>query len=239
VRPAAIAIVLAAIALTGNAAATTCPAPEGGAAGLTAVEGERRLAYLEGALARASDQSVKWGGFWRVAFQTSAAVQFSLALTAKKDADRIDLTANGIKASVAFLFAAVFRLPAEKHDGPWAEQPWTEGPICARVAAAEEALAKDAKFEKRGRSLGMHALGFGFNVAVGVTQFLLHRRLWSVALTTVSGAIVGETRIFTQPTVATESYESYLAGQLETKVSIVPLITPTPGGMQMGVAVTF
>jgi len=239
VRPAAIAIVAAAIALTKNSSGTTCPAPDGASSTLASVEGERRLTYLEGALSRANDQSVKWGGFWRATFQTAAAVQFGLAFVAKREADRVDLTANGVKSSVAFLFATVFRLPAERHNEPWADRPWTEGPVCARVAAAEEALAKDAKFERRGRSLAMHALGFGFNLAVGVTQYLLHRRLWSVALTTVSGSIVGEARIFTQPTVASESYESYLAGRFETKVAIVPVLVPIAGGAEMGLAITF
>jgi hypothetical protein len=240
VRPAAIAIVAAAIALSQNTLATTCPAPEGASPVLTSVEGEQRLTYLEGALSRAGEQSTKWGGVWRATFQTAAAVQFSLALVAKKEADRIDLTANGIKASTGFLFALVFRLPAERHDTPWGDRPWTDGPLCARVASAEAALANDAKFEKRGRSIGMQALGIGFNLAVGITQFVLHRRLWSVALTTISGAVVGEARVFTQPTVATESYEAYLAGKLETtKVSIIPTIVPVPGGAEMGVALTF
>ena len=237
-RPAAIAIVAAAIAISKNGKATTCPVPEG-AAGLSSIDGERRLSYLEGALSRAGEQSAKWGGFWRAAFATSAAVQFSLAIRAHKEADRIDLIANGIKGSTAFLFALVFRLPAERHDAPWGDRPWTEGPLCARVASAEAALANDAKFEKRGRSIGMQALGLGFNIAVGVTQFILHRRLWSVALTTVSGAIVGETRVFTQPTVATDSYESYLAGKLETKIAITPIVVPIAGGAEMGLAMTF
>ncbi len=240
-RPAAIAIVVAAIVVSKNARATECPAPEGGSERLRSIDAERRLTYVEGALSRAGEQSAKWGGFWRAAFSTSAALQFGLVLAAKKDADRIDLVAGGIKSTVGFTFALLFRLPAERHHEPWAERAWEQGPVCARLASAEAALSRDATFERRGRSLGMQGLGIAFNLAVGITQYVLHHRLWSVLTTTVSGAIVGETRIFTQPTVASESYESYLAGTLgtATTVSIVPTIVPVAGGAEMGVAVTF
>lgn len=240
-RPAAIAIVVAAIAFSKNSPATECPVPEGGSETLRSVDAERRLTHVEGALSRAGEQSAKWGGFWRAAFATAAAVQFSLSLRANDRDDRIDLVAGGIKASTGFVFALVFRLPAERHEGPWGDRPWEEqGPLCARLASAEAALAKDAKFEKRGRSIGMHALGFGFNLAVGVVQYVMHKRLWSVGLTTLGGTIVGETRIFTQPTVATEAYDAYLAGTLPTpKVSIAPMVLPIRGGVEMGLAITF
>lgn len=240
-RPAGIAIVIAAIVASENARATECPAPEGGSESLRTMEAERRLTYVEGALSHTSEHSAKWGGFWRAAFATAAAVQFSLSLRANDRDDRVDLVAGGIKASTGFLFALVFRLPGERHEGPWGDRPWEhEGALCARLASAESALARDAKFEKRGRSIGMHALGFGFNIAVGIVQYVLHKRLWSVGLTTLGGTIVGETRIFTQPTVATEAYDDYLAGKLATaKVSIAPTIVPIAGGAEMGLAVTF
>jgi hypothetical protein len=227
------------IATPSFAAAATCPAPADAPA-LSSVDAEKRLAYVERALERAEEQSAKWGGFWRAAFQTTAAVQFSLAKVAKKDADRIDLIAGGIKSSTGLVFAWVFRLPAERHEGPWGERPWKEGPLCDRLASAELQLETDAKFEKRGRSIGMQALGLGFNVAVGVTTYFMHKRLWSVLLGMVTGGIVGEIRVFTQPTVATEAVASYKTGVVApTAWNVMPLVTPHPGGGELGIAVTF
>jgi hypothetical protein len=222
-----------------SAGAATCPAPAD-APNLASVDAERRLAFVESALDRAEAQSAKWGGFWRATFQTTAAVQFSLAHVAKRDADRIDLIAGGIKSSTGLVFAWVFRLPAEKHEGPWAERPWREGALCDRLASAEEALERDAKFEKRGRSIGMQALGLGFNVAVGVTTYLMHKRLWSVLLGMVTGGIVGEIRVFTQPTVASDAIASYKTGvAAKTAWSVLPTVMPHPGGGELGVALTF
>lgn len=228
------------VALPTSASASTCPAPADAPA-LTSVDAERRLAFVEGALDRAGEQSARWGGVWRATFQTVAAVQFSLAHVAKRDADRIDLIAGGIKASTGLVFAWVFRLPAEKHEGPWGDRPWKEGALCERLASAEEQLERDAKLEKRGRSVGMQALGIGFNVAVGVTTYFMHKRLWSVLLGMVTGGIAGEIRVYTQPTVASEAIASYKTGTIASTTAwrVMPLVTPHPGGGELGLAVTF
>lgn len=232
-----LALLIAAIPVSASAA--TCPAPEI-APSVGAIDAERRIAFLDRALDKAENESERWGGFWRATFQTAAAVQFGLSLAAKTDADRIDLLAGGIKASVGFTFATVFRLPAERHAGPWADRSWREGDICARIAAAEEALERDARFEKRGRSIGMQALGLGFNIGVGVATFLMHKRLWSVVLATVTGTIVGEVRVFTQPTVASEGLDAYRTGVIAAaRVKVMPTVLPREGGAELGVALVY
>lgn len=228
-----------ALAIPASASADTCPAPADAPA-LSSVDAERRLAFVERALDRAAAQSSQWGHFWRATFQTTAVVQLTLAHVAKRDADRIDLAAGGLKSTTGFLFALIFRLPAERHDGPWAARPWKEGSLCARLSAGEEALEHDAKLERRGRSLGMQALGLGFNLAVGVTTFLMHKRLWSAALGVVTGGIVGEIRIFTQPTVANDALTTYKTGVVPSApVSLAPVVVPLPGGASFGVAASF
>jgi hypothetical protein len=230
---------LAIAAFPAAASAATCPAPES-APSVASIDAEKRLAFVERALDRAEHDSARWGHFWRAAFQTTAAVQFGLSLRARNDADRIDLIAGGIKSSVGFTFALVFQLPAERHSTPWADRPWREdGDVCTRLAVAESALERDARFEKRGRSLGMHALGFGFNLGVGVVTYFMHKRLWSVVLATITGSIAGTTRILTQPTVATEAFDAYRSGMSSTApVSVIPIVTPQPGGAEFGIAIT-
>lgn len=223
------------------ARAQTCPVPDDASPALSSIDGSRRLAFVRSALDEAGRSSNRWGSFWRATFQTAAVTQFAIAHAVEDRADRIDLVAGGVKASVGFVFALVFRLPAERHHDEWADRPWEQGEdTCARLAAAEAALEKDAKFERRARSPGMHALGLSFNFAVSVATYLLHHRLWSTSAAFVSGGLVGEARVFTTPTVATDALGAYRAGKLtETKVSLTPTVVPTPGGAQLGLLLTF
>lgn len=226
-------------ALSLPAHAESCPVPEGASPALSSVEPSRRLSFVKGALDEAGEKSARWGAFWRVTFEVSAIAQFAMARGTRNDANRIDLVAGAAKSSVGFLFATLFRLPAERH-AYVVDPPWEEGNVCKRLAAAESALELDAKFEQRARSVGMHALGISFNLAVGVATYLLHHRAWSTISATLIGGAVGEARVFTTPTVATDALVDYRAGRLsKDKVAITPIIVPQPGGGHFGLAVTF
>lgn len=86
----------------------------------------------------------------------------------------------------------------------------------------------------------MHVLGLSFNIGVGVFTYLTHHRLWSTASAMVVGGAVGEARVFTTPTVATESLAVYRTGALEPrKVSFTPLVLPRPGGAEAGFLLEF
>lgn len=218
----------------------SCPVPEGASPALASVEPARRLSYVTGALTEAGEKSDSWGRFWRVTFQAGAVVQFAMAGVAKRDADRIDLLAGGAKSLVGAVFAYVARLPAERHHPAWADHPWEKGDLCTRLAQAELALEKDAKFEQRARGIGMHALGLTFNIGVGVAAYLMHHRLSTVASSVVIGGIIGETRIFTTPTVATAALTDYRAAKLDSsKVAFTPLLLPQPGGGHLLLSWTF
>lgn len=225
--------------LSHSAHAQSCPVPEGASPALSSVEPSRRLSFVKGALDEAGTRSARWGAFWRVTFEVSAIAQFALARGTQKDADRVDLFAGAAKSSVGFLFATLFRLPAERH-AYVVDNKWEEGDVCTRLAAAESALELDAKFEQRARSVGMHALGISFNLAVGVATYLIHHRAWSTISATLIGGAVGEARVFTTPTVATEALTDYRAGRLSGgKIAITPIVVPQPGGGHFGLAVSF
>ena len=101
-------------------------------------------------------------------------------------------------------------------------------------------IARDARFEQKARGVGMHALGLSFNVGVGIAAYALHRRLWSVVSATVVGGLVGEARIWTTPTVATEAWSHYRSGRLvDAKLAWSPVIVPQPGGATLGLSGSF
>ncbi len=237
------------VALPSHASAApegTCPAPEGASETLSRVDPEERLAFVSDATRRAGEKAALWGSFWRATFQVAAGAQIGLAKATTDEATRIDLTAGALKSSVGLIFGYVFMLPAERHHDAFGRAraqgvEQDERPLCERLAEEETRLANDAKGERRGRSVGMHALGLGFNVAVGIGSGLMSKRWSTVILGMVVGSIVGSTRIFTQPTVATEAWEAYSQGRVpkKTQVSVAPWIAPTGSGLELGIAASF
>lgn len=245
-RSSAFALVVAALAILPAASAKgaedRCPAPPEGAPELASIDPEVRLAWVDAALRRASERAQTWGWAWRATFQTAAVAQLGLASAVQSRATRIDLLAGSFKSTTGFLFAMVFPLPAERHHDPLAPEREDPRPLCARLAEAEATLVRDAAGERRARSLGMHALGLGFNAAVTVVVGLMHGRWWTAVGGAISGGIVGEARVFTTPTVATEALDRYRSANLgapRAKASIAPVLAPTRDGVELGVTIVF
>jgi hypothetical protein len=215
--------------MTDSPPALVCPAPEGASESLARVDGRRRIAYLDAALTEASIDASNWGRFWRATFQTTAVAGFVVAPFFDKKADRVDSYASGAKSTVGWLFASIFTLPAERHRD---REPPKEA-SCDTIASLERTLAADGEGERKGRGIGMHVLGGVFNVAVGVTVGLIHHRWWTAISGMAIGGAVGELRIFTQPTTATDAYARYVSGELATsapKPTLSAAIVPLPGG---------
>lgn len=219
-----------------DARAETCAVPEGASPALAQVDVARRTSFLETASHAASEDAARWGWFWRASFQTSAIASFGLTRVFTKDADKIDALSSALKSSVAFAFSMIFILPAEMHRF----DPQPDAPSCARVAFLETRLAEDAAGEAKGKSIVIHLLGGVFNVAAGITTGIVSKR-WSTAiLGMVTGNIVGELRIYTQPMTATNALEAYRAGRLESSTTQISAgVIPVPGGAVGAFGFTF
>lgn len=227
-------VVLSVVALSVSSARAGCPVPDGAGAALAQQSDEVRQAKVEQALLEAGQDASTWAWAWRASFLTTGSFQAGLLPAARNDADRIDLRLGMGKSLVAFAFALVTRLPAEKHHDSFSTPE--PGPrSCAALAEAETRLRDDAIGEQRGRHWVMHALSIAFNVGVGVVAWRLHGRVGSALLGVVSGSVVGEVRIFTTPRTAERAWAAYLEGK-GTTAWISPWIAPLPDGALLGLS---
>jgi len=225
--------VLSVVALSVSSARAACPVPEGAGPGLAQQSDEVRQAKVEQALVDAGRDATTWAWAWRASFLFTGTVQAGLLPGARSEADRIDLRLGMGKSVVAYAFALVTRLPAEKHHDTFTPaQPAPRS--CAKLAELELRLRDDAAGERRGRHWFMHALSIAFNVGVGAVAWKLHGRVGSALLGVISGSVVGELRLFTQPLTADRAWNAYLGGESATARRVTPWITVVPSGAMVG-----
>jgi hypothetical protein len=105
------------------------------------------------------------------------------------------------------------------------------GPVdCAVLAEAERLLVHSADSEAQGRGWVMHAANVLYNVATGLVLGLFFGRWSSAVFTAVSGTLLGEVTILTQPTGAEDALRLYREGHLR------PGEVATRPGWHLGVA---
>jgi len=225
--------VLSVVALSVSSARAACPVPEGADPALAQQSDEVRQAKVEQALATAGRDTTTWAWAWRASFLFTGTVQAGLLPGARSEADRIDLQLGMGKSVVAFGFALVTRLPAEKHHDTFTPAG-PEPRSCAKLAELELRLRDDAIGERKGRHWFMHALSIAFNVGVGAVAWKLHGRVGSALFGVISGSAVGELRLFTQPLTANRAWDAYLHGESVTARRVTPWITVVPSGAMLG-----
>ncbi|MBL8720560.1 MAG: hypothetical protein JNL79_31535 [Myxococcales bacterium] len=226
--------VLSVVALSVSSARAACPVPEGADPALAQQSDEVRQAKVEQALVAAGRDTTTWAWAWRASFLFTGTVQAGLLPGARSEADRIDLQLGMGKSVVAFGFALVTRLPAEKHHDTFSPTPSPEPRSCAKLAELELRLRDDAIGERKGRHWFMHALSIAFNVGVGAVAWKLHGRVGSALFGVISGSAVGELRLFTQPLTANRAWDAYLHGESVTARRVTPWITVVPSGAMLG-----
>lgn len=202
-RVAAIPLLLA-LLLPARAAAETCT---------DSPEVARIRAHLEAESHRAG----VWNGLWPGVF-ISAAVG-TLALAPQFDDDegqRISLYWSSAKSTIAAVAAIIKPL-----DVP------TLRP-CADEAQARAALERAASSERRGRHWMRHAEAILLN-AIGIGILGFGYGYWTDALVNTGvGLLVGEIRIFTQPT-----------GSTDFTVDVTPMVVPETGTVGAGLLIRF
>jgi hypothetical protein len=200
------------------------------------LDAEARLRFLEGRLARARRHAKIWNRVWNYGFLAAGAGYAALAPLfddPDQESFQASLWVGAGKATVAGLFGLVRPLKV------YSVKP-RDSSVCARLAAAERAIALTARKERRMKGWRMWVAGFALNVAgVAVLGYLGH---WQEAATSMLlGVPVGQIKIWTQPTVADDTLRAYRVGRLPT-TSTAPKVSLTPGpglGPGLGVRVDF
>lgn len=221
-----IAICLASVLAAGPAAtvaanaATTCAAPAGADAKVATIDGRQRLHWID---QRLTDEAAR-GRFWARAWALgigAAGVASLVPVPFVAPGDRVDWYASAVTAAIGVIPFAVSPL-AVTRDGPKLRAAVAtlamddDARVCALLADAESKLAADAADETRQQGWWTHAGNLAFNTAVLLFLGLGYHHWTSGLINGVSGVLVGETIIFTQPTRTIDDLAAYHRGELST-----------------------
>jgi hypothetical protein len=172
-------------------------------------EGFARLRAIERALDAGERDAQAWWTAWLFGLSAAAALQTAASLGVEHDAPVLQIGA--LRAAVGAASVALVPLPAAFAPGALRAMP--EGTGADRVAklqAAEGWLRRSARVERLGKSWWPRAGGLLLNTAGSLWLWLHAQRPGTAALSFVVGSLVGEAKIYTQPTAAIEAEERLL-----------------------------
>ena len=206
------------------AAAASCPIAAGAGTGVANLPAELRLAWIDAQLAHGAQKAQRWTWGWGIGIGGATIANLvPIAFVAKED--RIDWytgAATTIVGIVPLLIAPLdvvgdsreLRAKIEARAPPPAggrDRP----DVCPLLADAEARLLRDAKNQADGQRWWLHVGNVALNFGVGLFLGLGFHHWGAGALNAVSGSLIGEAIILTQPTGTIEDLRRYRAGTLE------------------------
>ena len=211
------------LAIAGTAAPTarvraaSCPAPAQADAGLAAIEGRKRLLWIDRHLTREASRARIWGYGWPIGI--GGAGLASLAVVPfVAPGDRVDWYTSAVSAAVGVLPFVLAPLEvmadAPKVHGALTLRPLDDARVCAVLAEAERSLVASAADERLQTRWFAHAGNLAFNTAVLLFLGLGYHHWTSGLINGLSGVVVGEALILTQPTGLIDAASAYARGDL-------------------------
>jgi hypothetical protein len=228
--PVACVLLLAGVTALPASAETRCPAAPGVGAGPAEIAGETRLAWIDARLSRTARRARRWTWGWGIGISVATVANLApLPFVARED--RIDWYVGAgttIVGIVPLLIAPLdvvedaralhATLSAPAPDGGLAPG----GGVCAHLADAETRLLRDAKNQADGQRWWLHAGNVALNTGVGLFLAFGYHHWGAGALNAVSGSLIGEAIILTQPTSTIEDLRHYKTGALDEQPATVP-----------------
>jgi hypothetical protein len=188
-------------------------------------EGLVRLRAIERALDAGERDAQAWWTAWLFGLSAAAALQTAASLGAERDIPVLQVGA--VRAAVGAASVVLVPLPAAFAPGALRAMPEGTGPDrIAKLKAAEEWLRKSAKVERLGKSWVPRVGGLVLNTAGSLWLWLREQRRGAALLSFGVGFLVGEAKIFTQPTAAIEAEERLLPG---STAAALEAPKPAPG----------
>lgn len=201
------------------AAAVLCPAPPGADSRLVAVGGGARLSWIDQRLARTAHRTRTWR-FWITTGLVAGTVANLAPLPFVSPEHRIDWYTGAVTtvAGVVPLYVEPLDVlgDAAELDRAIAASPAGAGggDTCRLLADAEARLERDAANQAGSQRWWWHAGNVALNVGVGLFLGLGFHHWGAGAFNTVSGAVIGEAIILTQPTDSVEDLARYRRADL-------------------------
>ncbi len=193
--------------------------PDLGPAGLV------RLRAIERALDAGERDAQAWWTAWLFGLSAAAALQTAAALGVERDAPVLQVGA--VRAAVGAASVVLVPLPAAFAPGALRALPEGTGPErITKLKAAEEWLRRSARVERLGKSWVPRVGGLLLNGAGSLWLWLHEQRRGAALLSFGVGFLVGEAKIYTQPTAAIEAEERLL---VEPSPAALEAPRPAPG----------
>jgi hypothetical protein len=217
----AIALCLAVVCVAARpqlARATACAPPPGAEVGVGAIDGGERLRWIERRLSQEASRSKLWAGAWAIGIG-AAGLGSLVPVPFVAAGDRIDWYTSAATAAIGVI-PFVVSAPAVTRDAPKLRAAIATMPqnddrrICTLLVDAERKLAADAADERWQQGWWTHAGNVVFNTGVLLFLGLAYHHWTAGIINGISGAVVGETIILTQPTGTIGDLGAYNRGEL-------------------------
>jgi len=184
---------------------------------VAAIDGRERLLWIDRHLAREGARARAWGYGWPIGI--GAAGLASLAVVPfVASGDRVDWYASAASAGVGVLPFVLAPLEvmrdAPKIHAALTGTPLDDARVCAVLADAERRLVAGASDERLQTRWWAHAGNVAFNTAVLLFLGLGYHHWTSGLINGLSGVVVGEPLILTQPTGLIDAADAYSRSDL-------------------------
>jgi hypothetical protein len=210
------AIVVAHAALA--RAGISCPPPTGAEPQLGAIDGHARLEWIDHRLSHEAPRMSLWNWGWGIGIG-AAGVGTLIAAPFAAPADRIDYYTGAGAAAIGVLpfFVAppvVIADSRELHAQLVGAPPHNDAEVCRLLADAEQKLVRSARNEHATTAWWAHVGNAVFNAGIVLFEGLGFNHWTGGLINGISGAVVGEAVIFSQPTRTIHDLAAYNRGDL-------------------------
>jgi len=215
---AAAAFALLVLRSTSSAVAETCATPREATPSLAAVDARQRLAWIDAHLSTAAHRARLWTWSWSAGLVVATTANLVPLAFVSTD-QRIDwyVGAGTTVIGIVPLLIAPLDVVADARQlrASIAQQPAQEA-RCGLLADAEQRLDRDAANQTDGRRWWLHVSNVLLNTGVGMFLGIGFHHWGAGALNAVSGSLIGEAIILTQPTGSIDDLATYRAGNISS-----------------------
>lgn len=231
--------------LRGVARAERCATPVGASSALAEQDAEARLQYLISGMHEVGRKERLFLIGWSLAYAGMAGGTWMFVPLSSDPRQWVSSTWNSSTAVAGGLLGIIQPLRvlrAEKRAAALATQP---GPLCTRLAAAEQQMSFAARNEAGARSPSSHTLAILTGVSLGLFLTYVLKQPKAAMTSIPVGTVITELQILTRPQTALRRFDSYLRGNLTLvkppppKVTLIPLLSPIDGGLGVGLGGAF
>lgn len=231
--------------LRGTARAERCATPVGASAALAEQDAEARLQSLISGMHEVGRKERLFLIGWSLAYAGMAGGTWMFVPLSSDPGQWIASTWNSATATAGGLLNIIQPLRVLRAAKRTAALATLPGPICTRVAAAEQELAFAARNEKGARAPYAHTLSILTGISLGLFLTYVLKQPKSAMTSIPVGVAISELQIITRPQIAVRRLDSYLQGNLAAlkpappKTTLIPILAPIDRGVGVALGGTF